>query len=209
MTDRPLRQSALAHLGLAARAVGNPGAAGVTLAEGAIGALIDLRGQADDSVFFGAVEGAAGVALPREANTTNAGEEATAFWLGPDWWWLLMSEEPVGALIDRLRDILAGQNVAVTDISETRARILVGGPHARDLLQKATPLDLHPRAFKPGRCAQSHLAKTGALIHQLSEDPELGPRYQLCVPRSFADYAWRWLSDAALEYGLAVVHSQD
>lgn len=207
MPDQPLRQTALAHLGLAARAVGNPGAAGVTLAEGSVGALIDLRGRADDSVFFGAVEGATGVALPREANRTNESDGVTAFWLGPDQWWLLMSEEPVGPLIERLRDILEVQHVAVTDISETRARILVGGPHARDLLQKATPLDLHPRVFKPGYCAQSHLAKTGALIHQLSEDAELGPRYQLCVPRSFADYAWRWLSDAALEYELAIVRT--
>jgi len=38
------------------------------------------------------------------------------------------------------------------------------------------------------------------LIHQVSD----APAYELYVLRSFADYLWRWLEDAAREYGVAV-----
>ena len=44
------------------------------------------------------------------------------------------------------------------------------------------------------------MAKAGALIHQTGEDV-----YELYVLRSFADYLWRWLEDAAAEYRVVVL----
>jgi sarcosine oxidase gamma subunit len=38
------------------------------------------------------------------------------------------------------------------------------------------------------------------LLHQLDD----GPCYDIYIHRSFAVYAWNWLSDAAREHGLAV-----
>ena len=70
----------------------------------------------------------------------------------------------------------------------------------RELLAKGCPLDLHPRAFDVGQCAQSHLAKAPILIRQLDREPS----FEIVVRRSFADYFWLWLEDAAAEYGLAV-----
>ena len=72
---------------------------------------------------------------------------------------------------------------------------------ARDLLAKGCSLDLHPRVFGRGGCAQSHLAKAQVVLHQVSDEPA----FDLYVLRSFADYLWAWLEDAAGEYGLAVV----
>jgi len=57
---------------------------------------------------------------------------------------------------------------------------------------KGCPLDLHPRVFEPGCCAQSRLARTLVTIVQI----DASPRYELIVRRSFADYLWQWLHDA-------------
>ena len=42
--------------------------------------------------------------------------------------------------------------------------------------------------------------KSGAILHQTSD----APSFEVYVHRSFADYAWRWLEDAGLEYGVAI-----
>ena len=81
--------------------------------------------------------------------------------------------------------------------------IRVTGPRARDLLAKGCPLDLHPSLFAKGACAQTVMAKAGVLIHAVDD----GPTYDLYVLRSFAEYLWRWLEDAAQEYGVAVLAS--
>ena len=101
---------------------------------------------------------------------------------------------------------LAGQVCAITDVSESRSCIRVSGPAARTVLQKACPLDLHPRAFAAGHCAQSRLAKASGVIHLAADEsaPD-GPVFDLYVVRSFAEYVWHWLEDAGREFGVAVV----
>ena len=71
---------------------------------------------------------------------------------------------------------------------------------ARDLLAKGCTLDLHPRAFKVGACAQTGLARAGAILHLVDE----APTFEITILRSFADYMWVWLADAAEEYGVAL-----
>jgi hypothetical protein len=40
------------------------------------------------------------------------------------------------------------------------------------------------------------------LLHQINEIPT----YEVFVNRSVSDYAWRWLEDAALEYGVEIIN---
>ena len=87
-------------------------------------------------------------------------------------------------------------HAAITDVTDGRVAFRVAGPSARDVLAKGCPLDLHPRAFPPGRCAQSLLAKASVLIHLVDDGPERGPSFDVYVARSFADYLWTWLEDA-------------
>ena len=202
MADDYLRQSPLAHLGLAGRAREGGGAAGVTMSERPLPGIVDLRGE--HKAVSAAFELAFGFALPAEPNTAagkgKAGTktQVTALWLGPDQWWVLGAEP--GKLAAKLVKAVESQPAAITEVGESRACLRVAGPHARDLLAKGCPLDLHPRVFAPGACAQSLLAKATVLIHQVDE----APTYDVYVLRSFAEYLWLWLEDAANEYGLAV-----
>ena len=200
MADLMIRQSALAQLGLDGRARAERGEAGVALAEKPFRAIVDLRGNPEDADFLGSAQGALGLDLPLTPNTATTQGKTTALWLGPDEWWIV-TPDPAADHAARLRTTLAGVHAAVTEVGESRCCIEVSGPKARDLLAKACPLDLHPRSFQPGTCAQSHLAKAAGLIHQTTDEPA----YDLYVLRSFAEYLWHWLEDAGREYGVAVV----
>ncbi|MFQ6017870.1 MAG: sarcosine oxidase subunit gamma [Kiloniellaceae bacterium] len=213
MAERYLRQSALAHLGLDGRAATGRGEAGVRMAEAAFRGIVDLRGKPADARLLEAFETAFGFALPVEPNTSAAkgtGKgRVSALWLGPDEWWVIVpgpDPEAAPKIAGKLRKALAGRFCAVTEVGESRACIRVSGPRARDLLQKGSPLDFHPRAFGAGGCAQSHLAKAAVVFHQVADDKARdGPAFEIYVPRSFAEYLWRWLEDAAREYGVSVV----
>jgi sarcosine oxidase subunit gamma len=203
-----LRQSALAHLGLEGRAAAARGEAGVAMAEMPPRGIVNLRIRRDDAEARAAFEAAFGFALPAEPNTAAGSGGTTALWLGPDEWWILApgAEPDAGqAGARRLHEALGGHLCAITDVGESRTCIQVAGPRARDLLQKGSPLDFHPRAFTPGTCAQSVLAKATVVVHLVEDGGADGPAFDIYVLRSFADYLWRWLEDAAGEYGLAVV----
>lgn len=204
MAEAYSRQSALAHLNLLARAVTDPGAAGITLVERALRRQVALRGESGDPAFVQAARSVLGFDLPVAPNTTTSSGARTALWLGPSEWLLVGADEDDGE-VSRLRAGLSAVRHAVVDVSDSRTIIGVAGLRARDALAKAISLDLHPRSFAPGRCAQSTLAHTSMLLHQLSEDPTRGPTYDIFVHRSVAEYAWRWLEQSASEFGVAVV----
>jgi len=179
--------------------------AGVLMGERPFRGLVNLRGPAGDEQFDKVVRGVLGFDLPTEPNTTSGQGDLRAFWLGPDEWWVVTPGNGP-AMEPKLRDALAGQKAAVTDVSESRTCIHVRGPRARDLLAKGCSLDLHPRVFSAGRCAQSLCAKATITLHQVADDDDDsgGPAYDIYVLNSFAEYLWLWLEDAAREYGMQV-----
>lgn len=197
VADGYARQSGLAHLQLMARAVDELGSAGIGLAERTPRAQIALRGPADDRAFVEGFAGGTGLELPVQANRTASALGRTVFWLGPDEWLLTSTEELPEALTASLAGGLSGCRYAMTDVSESRVAIRVQGPHLAALMSKVTSLDLDRMA--EGACAQSTFARTHMLLHALPG------AYDIYVHRSFADYAWHWLEDAAQEYGVAVL----
>ncbi len=204
MLERAQRQSALDPLHLAGRAVSESDGVDVALGERRFGGKINLRLDPTDHDAMAAARGELGFGLPTEPNTVASGEGPCALWLGPDEWLVTASSrggtEDTG-LLARLDGALAGHHASVVDVSDARTVIVLRGARARDVLAKGCGLDLHPRVFRPGHCAQTALARAGVLIHQTSEDPA----YDIYVDRSFAQYLWTWLEDAATGFGFAVV----
>ena len=201
MAERYRRRSALAHLGLAARAAAAVGDAGVMLGESPIRGLLVLRGDGANAGFRSAVAGVLGLEPVVEPLTATRRRDVSMLWLGPDEWLVVAPDRRVERIERTLRDALEGRHAALTDVSHSRTVLVLSGPDARAVLAKGCPLDFHPRAFSPGRCAQSRLAKCQALIHQTDETPT----FEICVHRSFAQYAWTWLEDAGQEFGVRIV----
>ncbi|QYX75362.1 sarcosine oxidase subunit gamma [Streptomyces akebiae] len=153
---------------------------------------LDAKGAAADAVGL-----ALGLPLPLEPNTVARAGELTALWLGPDEWLLVGPPGGGRELESRIREAAGEEPVSVTDVSAQRTTVLITGPRARDLLAHGCPLDLHPRAFGAGRCAQTTLARTQAVL-VAREEPGAG--FWVLVRSSFAGYLADWLLDAATEY---------
>ena len=201
MVERYLRQSALAHRHLSGTASTELGNAGIGLSERPYRAMIAVRGDAGDQRFREAVEAVAGTAPPIDPNTVATSRKAKVMWLGPDEWLIVALPGREGTLASGLRERLAGLPAAVVDVSESRTVIAVTGSKARDLLARGCTLDLHPRAFKVGACAQTGLARAAVLLHLVDDRPT----FEITLARSFADYLWSWLTAKGEEYGLAVL----
>ncbi len=200
MPERARRESPLARFALASRRGAETSAAGIIASERAFLGHVNVRGDAGDARFVAAVRAAAGVEPPVVPNTTRSAAATTVYWLGPDEWLVVTDGERELAMATQLQAALEGMHAAVTVVGGGQTTIVLRGNAVRELLSQECPLDLHPRSFEPGACAQSRLAKAPVLL-RLAED---GASFEVIVRRSYADYLWSWLEDAAAEYGLAV-----
>jgi sarcosine oxidase subunit gamma len=153
-----------------------------------------------EEVVRGAVVEALGVIAPAEPNTVTSGEGETLLWIGPRRWLVVAAEEGGRDLMQALRGALSPAEAAVTELGNGRTVWRLSGRNARDVLSKGTSIDLHKRAFPPGRCAQALLGHASALIHAV----DAAPTFDLYVARSFALTVWEWLTEAAAEYGYQV-----
>jgi sarcosine oxidase subunit gamma len=195
MAEPYLLQHALAHRGLDARPAA-PADRAVCLSIVPAAAQLCLRGDGSRA-FCAAVESVLGVAPPGQANTAASGGDGTrVLWLGPDEWLAVRDGGDGVALAAALDEALSAEHALVTDVSHSRVVVALEGPRAREVLMKGCSLDLDPVAFRPGRCAQTALARAHMLLHQVSD----APGYHVYAHRSFADYVYAWLADAAAEY---------
>jgi sarcosine oxidase, subunit gamma len=153
---------------------------------------LDAKGAAADQVGL-----ALGLQLPLEPNTVVRTGELTALWLGPDEWLVVGAPGSQADLEARVREAAGDEPVSVTDVSAQRTTLLVAGPRARDLLAHGCSLDLHPRFFGAGRCAQTTLGRTQVVL--VARD-EARAGFWVLVRSSFACYLADWLLDAATEY---------
>ena len=143
----------------------------------------NVQGDAMRGRFGDAVRHAFGIALPTRPNTTARGDAVTAYWLGPRSW-LLVAESSTSRLdgFPDWRDALNAAGGALFDVSASRVALRVTGPQASTVLSASCPLDLHPRVFGVGACAQSMLGHVNALLHKRDDVPT----FIVMVARSFA-----------------------
>ncbi|WP_232429022.1 sarcosine oxidase subunit gamma [Aromatoleum toluclasticum] len=178
--------------------------AGVVVREKPFLGHLVLRGRAEDEAFRAGVERVLGLALPLALGPV-ARDEARGVslqWMSPDEWLIVV---PAGLEFDAeaaLRRELTG-HYAVMNTSGGQTVLELTGPKVRELLMKCTPYDVHPRAFPVGKGVSSVFAKSSAVIRRVDEE-----RWELVIRRSFADYLYRWILDAAEEFGVFVSPSE-
>ncbi|MDE0387254.1 MAG: hypothetical protein OXI75_01005 [Rhodospirillales bacterium] len=172
-------------------------AEGVMLAEAPVRTRFNLRLDQRDADALTAAGAVLGGSLPRTPNTAATTVNGTILlWLGPDEWLVTGPAEEGAQLEDTLRTRLDGRHHALTDVSAMYATLALTGPRAREVLMKGCRLDLHPRAFTPGTCVQTSLAKANVILHQTDD----APSYEITVRNSFSVYLATWLLDAMAEY---------
>ncbi len=129
--------------------------------------------------------------LPRTPNTTLGDRQRRALWIGPDEWLILGGGGSGPQIVAELEAALAGVHHSVVDVSANRVALELRGPGRFTLLSKGCSLDLHPRAWRDGMCAQTMLAKAQVILG------EVDGRTSILVRTSFADYLLDWLLEAA------------
>jgi sarcosine oxidase subunit gamma len=161
---------------------------GARLTAGEPRAQIDVRARGNAKNRAAAILGVDSLPGPNRFMATRTG---ACYWLGPtEWLWVGPSGERRFTL-EALEKAIVDDDGAVVDVSSSRVIVELAGPSAREVLASCCALDLHPRVFVPGRCAQTLLAKAPVLLTQV----DAAPAYRLFLRPSFAAYVVSWLTD--------------
>ncbi|WP_281664651.1 sarcosine oxidase subunit gamma [Paraburkholderia fungorum] len=158
--------------------------------------LVNVRGDTRDAAFVSAVESVLGCRPPEKANTLARGNGYDMLWLGPDEW-LVRSATAHDAtrtapLQAKLGAAFAGVFASAVDIGSGYTVLEISGTRSREVLARGCPLDLHPKLFGVGQCAQSHYFKASMTLLSTGADS-----FDIVVRRSFADYFVKMMLDAA------------
>lgn len=132
-----------------------------------------------------------GTTLPLVPNTSERDGGREVLWLGPDEWLVIAAPGQAARLLAEMEHTLDGVPHSVVDVSANRVALELFGPQTKEILSKGCALDLHPRAWRPGICAQTMLARAQVIIHERSDSTGI------LVRPSFADYLVDWLIDAS------------
>lgn len=180
---------------------GRPGAAGkapvrISLPAREVVQVQLLRGRS--ALVARTMRESFGIELP-EAGRSAAGPGATALWTQPGGWILTAPWIGEGVLAGAVAAALQ-DHATVIDQSHGRTIIAIEGEAARGVLAKGCRLDLHPRAFGPGRVAATVIAQVNCLIHQVDETP----RFEMMVFSTLAEPFFHWLTESAASVGYEI-----
>ena len=191
----PAKRSAVEHL--AGRLARTGGAARLRVLP--FPSQVELRLDDEDADCFGPRAGQfLGCGMPSPGSATGDGDPHI-LWMGPGWYLIVDRPDRAPGLLAGLHDALGGDCGgtcgSAVDVSAARTVLELSGPSAREVLRHGCALDLHPRVFGAGRCAQTQLAQAQVMLHRTAPD-----EYRIFVRFSYADYLTRWLLDAMTEY---------
>ena len=144
------------------------------------------------------IEIALGCELPVEPLSCIVEGDLCIRWLSPTEWLITLPADDTASMEDKLRGGL-GDEVAVCDNSGGYACIHLMGPMAELVIRKSTSYDIHPSNFPTNKVVATTFAQSQAILRRLGD-----AKFEMIFRRSFADYTWRWLLDAADEYGLEI-----
>lgn len=162
----------------------------VSLSEEALTGLLVLRGDPANAALQKAVKAVFGASLPERLSSS---ESATArlLWLGPDEFWIWCDHAELFALEQAFLQHETG-HCALVNNSGGFTRIALKGADAQTVLMKSVPYPVYADAFPVGKVVGTVFAKTQAVLCRRGEQ-----HWEVVARRSYADYIWRWLVDAA------------
>lgn len=180
------------------RADGEPGV-GVRLLDGLSICLIQpFAGRRADCAV--PLKTALGLDIP-DTGVAHMTGGTTLAWAGPN---SMLAISPAPGRTAELETTL-GDAAAVIDQSGGRIVFRIAGPKARAVLEKGLTVDLHPRAFGPGRVALTLLSHLSVQIIQL----DITPAFDVVISRAFTAELWHWLEESAGEYGLHLLDERN
>jgi sarcosine oxidase subunit gamma len=120
-------------------------------------AQVDVRADPSTATSLG---------FPAEPNTVASSPDRDILWLGPDEWLVVVLAGTAEAQVAELEASMGDAHHSVVDVSANRTVIELGGPSRHALLSTACPIDLHPRSWGDGRCAQTVFGAAQILLQE-------------------------------------------
>ena len=171
------------------------GTIGVRLVAGTVtGAALISTWPAGAAALADALAAAVG-ATPLRCGDTQAVAAGLLMRTGPEEYLLISAT--VTAMT--LRASIDAQTGSVIDLAHARCRIGIEGDRCREALAKLFALDLDESSFAPGQARLTGHHHVPCLLHRLATD-----RFDLYITSSYAADQLATLTDAALEYGVAL-----
>lgn len=177
-----------------------PDANALTIAETDVASAWNVRGDPARAAFVAATKTALGVPLPMRPNASARGDAGALLWLGPRSWLFVAGRPVASGAFDIARKALNEAEGALFDVSSSYVGWTISGAASARVLNRGCPLDLHPRVFRPGQCAQSLLGHVSAIFYR----PDDRDAFIVMVARSFAADAWDQLAGYAATDGYRI-----
>ncbi len=150
-----------------------------------LGHLI-IRCNREDKQLASIIEGVLGLVLPSTLQSVRTNEIAV-YWISPDEWLVICSDEKVYDLETSLNKAISG-HCAIVNVSGGQTVLTIAGEGARTVLMKSTPYDVSDHNFPIGKVVTSAFGKSQAVICRISDN-----KWELIIRRSFASYIGLWL----------------
>ena len=161
------------------------GSANVSVMPAADASRLSLRARPD---AISALSKALGIVLPVKPKTSVTKGTRTACWLGPDEWLIL---DDAGK--DLVGECAKSKVLhSAVDISQRNTAAIVTGANAEGTISAGCPQNLSDTAFPVGAVSRTLLGKVEVIIHRTGAQT-----FRVECWRSFADYVFTYLSDAA------------
>lgn len=176
-----------------------PGKSGELQADGSAGVVLEnildlelhqVAGWADtmERVAASLAKAAKAASAPSPGQVVN-GQKGSLLRVEPLKWWL------VGCAAPKMTQAWGTS----LDLSHSRTRIRISGPHAQEFLNRFLPLDLRETSFTMDSVASSAIHHVGVTVWRSND------HFELFIPRGFALFVWEGLVDVARQFGLEVV----
>jgi sarcosine oxidase subunit gamma len=131
------------------------------------------------------VDGAGPWSLP--ANTWLEDDGREALWLGPDEWLIVGARGTAAAVVDDFARRLVAVPHSIVDVSANRAVIELTGDRRSAMLAQGCSIDLHPRSWRAGMCAQTLLAHVPVILQERTDAT------RVFVRPSYAEWLVAWM----------------
>ena len=157
---------------------------------------IVIRGS--ENVLKDVLQSQLELALPTEPLTCYQNDAACIRWISPDEWLVTVAEGETHSIEVKLRNAVEG-HAAIVNVSGGQTLLQLAGEHAEEILMKSTRYDVHESNLTVGKVVTTTFAQTQVVLRRLNANS-----FELVVRRSFANYVFAWIRDAAAEFGLDI-----
>lgn len=163
---------------------------------GLLGHLV-FRVDNPESSVLNAIKVVLSTDLPQTPLTSSYSDTASIYWVSPNEWLIVVAGNKTFEIESALRESLHG-HYALVNVSGGQTILTLSGDNAINVLKKSSSYDFASNNFTVGKVVTTNVAESQALICKTDENT-----FDMVIRRSFADYIYAWLADAASEYGLA------